>query len=148
MSEEERFYSVKEFAELVGISTQAIYKRLATDLQPFCNQVGNRKKVSEQALKLFDVQPVGNPVANLLQPEPTVLERTLQETLETLKAQLAEKDQQLATKDGQIKELNARLAEAQSMAQANAVLASQAQQLQAIETQERQERRRRWFRRG
>ncbi|MBR5951395.1 MAG: hypothetical protein IKZ87_08190 [Actinomycetaceae bacterium] len=143
--EEERFYSVKEFAELTGLSTQAVYKRLATSLQPFSKKVGNRRMISEQALRLFSSKNVTNVFGGFL-------EGSDKETLMILREQLTAKDKQLAAKDRQIEELNKRLAEAQSMAQsvaqANAVLASQAQQLQAIETQERQERRRRWFRRG
>ena len=144
--EEERFYSVKEFAELVGRSNQAIYQRLDKDLDKFVKRTDRRKMISEQALSLFGIQELEQELGQENQELGQENSSDLNTVVEVLR-------EQLAAKDKQIEELNARLAEAQSMAQsvaqANAVLASQAQQLQAIETQERQEqRRRRWFRRS
>ena len=146
MSDTEGYISVNEFSQLVGLSRQTVYKRMRQDLSPFVKVVDKRKMLSEQALRLFKTDKVVNQSVNQgLQEEVNQQVKWFTE----LSRQVDILTRQLETKDKQIEELNKRLAEAQSMAQANAVLASQAQQLQAIETQERQEqRRRRWFRRG
>lgn len=146
MGDNEVYISVNEFSQLVGLSRQTVYKRMRQDLSPFVKVVNKRKMISEQALRLFKTDKVVNQSVNQgLQEEVNQQVKWFTE----LSRQVDILTRQLETKDKQIEELNKRLAEAQSMAQANAVLASQAQQLQAIETQERQEqRRKRWFRRG
>ena len=146
MVDNEVYISVNEFSQLVGLSRQTVYKRMRQDLSPFVKVVDKRKMLSEQALRLFEVDKVVNQSVNHgLQEEINQQVKWFTE----LSRQVDTLTRQLEIKDKQIEDLNARLADAQSMAQANAVLASQAQQLQAIETQERQEqRRRRWFRRG
>ena len=146
MSDNEGYISVNEFSQLVGLSRQTVYKRMRQDLSPFVKVIDKRKMLSEQALRLFEADKVVNQTVNQgLQEEVNQQVKWFTE----LSRQVDILTRQLETKDKQIEELNKRLAEAQGMAQANAVLASQAQQLQAIETQERQqERRRRWFRRS
>ena len=161
MSDNESYISVNEFSQLVGLSRQTVYRRMRQDLSHFVKVVNGKKTISEQALQLFGgndsvTQSVTHGVTPELQEvlkAQVTMVTELSHQVDILTRQLETKDKQLDTKDKQIEELNARLAEAQSMAQsvaqANAVLASQAQQLQAIETQERQqERRRRWFRRS
>lgn len=53
--------TVSEFAEKAGVTTQAIYARLKTDLGDFCEVVDGKKRISEDALKLFagEVQSAG-----------------------------------------------------------------------------------------
>lgn len=49
------YLSVSDFAEAAGVTPQAIYKRIKSDLAPFTKQTPNGKTVSTEALKLFRV---------------------------------------------------------------------------------------------
>lgn len=48
--------TIKEFSELAGRTTQAIYKQLNNRLQPFVQVVDNKKMLEARALKeIFNV---------------------------------------------------------------------------------------------
>ena len=47
------YLSVKAFSEKAHVSTQAIYKRMATDLQPYVKMDGKIKTIDIAALKFF-----------------------------------------------------------------------------------------------
>ncbi len=81
---EEKYLSIKEFAAKAGISTQAIYQRLAKDLQPYLKSEKGKKTISSEALKLFDTGE-----------QTPELTSELQTILNTLQLQLAEKDKQI-----------------------------------------------------
>jgi len=108
------YLTIKEFSEVTGISTQAVYKRLQTDLQPFCKLIDNKKMLSFNALQLFnilDFQPVGNQSISELPTEQPLVDNqdiveTLNKTIDLLTVQLQIKDEQLATKDKQIDNLH------------------------------------------
>jgi CRISPR/Cas system CMR subunit Cmr4 (Cas7 group RAMP superfamily) len=51
--EEKEFYTVAEFAERAGITTQAVYQRLQKDLGKYCKVESGRKMISAEALELF-----------------------------------------------------------------------------------------------
>jgi len=72
--------TVSHFAELAGVTTQAVYKRMKTDLKPFINPVGNVKTINAEALKFFE----------LYEPEPLPTEITNQndDIIILLKSQL------------------------------------------------------------
>ena len=55
---QEEYLSIKDFALAAGVSTQSIYKRLSTSLQPYVVEVDNKKMLKKQALK--DVYGVEN----------------------------------------------------------------------------------------
>lgn len=120
-----QYLTVRQFADLAGVSTQRIYKALQSGLQQYCKSENGKKYVSSDGLRLFprsDCQPVANElatdtqqVANQLQPEqqPATPAETviLRQTIDTLTAQLAVKDNQLdvltaqlSTKDNQIEQ--------------------------------------------
>lgn len=48
---QEEHLSIKDFALAAGVSTQSIYKRLSTSLQPYVVEVDNKKMLKKQALK-------------------------------------------------------------------------------------------------
>lgn len=50
----EKLLSVGEVAKLVGVSKQAIYKRISTDLQPFVQLVENKKFLKIGVLEKFE----------------------------------------------------------------------------------------------
>lgn len=88
----EVFFTVKEFAEIVGVSTQRIYQLLDKDLQKFCKEFGKSKKISSDALQIF-----GKSVCKH-QNENNTINKALLE-------QIAIKDRQIELKDNQIFEL-------------------------------------------
>jgi len=47
--------TVKQFATVAKVSTQAVYKRLATDFQPYCKEMNGRKYINSDALVFFGV---------------------------------------------------------------------------------------------
>ena len=54
--DDKELLTIKEFAELSGRTTQAVYKQLNTKLSPFVKLVNNKKMVEKRALKeVFDI---------------------------------------------------------------------------------------------
>ena len=53
------YYSVPEFAELAGVSKQAVYERIRRDLSGYTKKEGGRTLVSEEALAFVGVKDVG-----------------------------------------------------------------------------------------
>ena len=141
--EQKQFYTVKEFAKLVNVSTQTIYKQLETRLNPFIIEVDGHRVIKQEALSTFysavansiqsettennadtteidnAKQPNTTKVDNSKQPQTTPNNDFTTAIIEMLQNELAIKNQQ-------IEELNKRLAESQN-------LISQEQQLRALE---------------
>lgn len=85
---ESQYITIKEFARRAGVSTQAIYQRLDKDLQAYLQVIDNRKKLDIKGLELF--------LKKEEQQEPDKdLIKTLQDTINLLGRQLAEKDKQI-----------------------------------------------------
>lgn len=56
------YITISEFAELAGVTPQAIYKRIKTDLAPFVIVENGVKLINPEALSLYkDKQPAPNP---------------------------------------------------------------------------------------
>lgn len=47
----EKYLTVKEVAEQVGISVQAVYKRMEKDFKPYVVEVENKKLLKYEVLK-------------------------------------------------------------------------------------------------
>lgn len=58
--DQNEYLTIKEFAEVAGVSTQSVYKRLATSLQPYVKEVANQKVLNIQALQDVYGIEVGN----------------------------------------------------------------------------------------
>lgn len=124
--------SIKDFAKLVNVSTQAIYQRIDKDLKPFVKLVQGKKTISEEALSLFqnkiNNQVTCKPTPDNYQGEPSSSD-TLKELIDSLQKQLEIKDKQIAEKDEQLKNLtSALLNEQKSAQQAHALHAGTIQQ--------------------
>ena len=83
--DEIEYLSVKEFAEAVGITTQAVYKQLNNQLQGRFKKDGKKTLIEKSALALFEKKDE-QPVDNQLQTE----------LYNQLRNQLQEKDAQIA----------------------------------------------------
>lgn len=85
---DEQYISIKKFAELAGVSTQSVYKRLTTSLQPYVKEVANSKRLNIQALHdVYQIQvdngckPVSKEVDNRCQPVSDGIVEQLQTNL-------------------------------------------------------------------
>ncbi len=129
MKDKKEFYTVSEFAKIVGISRQAVYKKLNNQFKPFVNVIKGKKYLSHKALELFPhqkndsqlsicqptVNQVEQPILNFLQEQITAKDKTILDLLDQLK---------------QAQEQNSKLAELlkseQDLNKANQILIAQA----------------------
>ena len=91
------FVSVKQLAELAGVSTQAVYSRINSDLQGFVRLDGSKKTVDTAALRYFGQQEVQ--VVSNQDPEIT------REMFDLLNLQLQVVNQKVFIRDEQINRL-------------------------------------------
>ena len=102
---EQQYVTIKEFATLANVTTQAVYKRLnQTDssLNKFVKYNGKMKLISKDALELFADAPVnqqgeGDGIYEdiSLQAQTTLFSSYLDATLKVLSEQISSKDQQI-----------------------------------------------------
>lgn len=114
------YISIKEFAELAGVSQQSIYQRIKkphNPIQVYLKEVNNKTLIRKTALKdLYSND-------NKQQEHTSPIERVL----DILENQLVEKDRQLKEKDKQIESLLKSMEDTQK-------LLDHQQQLKAMET--------------
>ena len=113
----DEYISIKEFAELAGISVQAVYKRLNNQLNPYVQLVENRKMLKKSAL--YEVY--GIEVEQPIQPKHSTKHSTnstkvetvklLQKTVDLLENELKIKNQQIETLQKENSELSRQLLE-------------------------------------
>jgi chromosome segregation ATPase len=129
----EKYLTIKEFADIVGISTQAVYQRLDKDLKDYYTVIDNKKYLDKDVLTLFrdTVQKNENSsdMVAFIKNENDVLNQQLEEKdsllakqledlqsacqakellakqIETLNQHITELNQQLLSKDETIAKL-------------------------------------------
>lgn len=101
MEENREYITVKELAELQGVSVQSIYQRLNTTLKPYIKIIKGRKCLDISVLsEVYGADVKGfkqgfkQDLNKDLKEDSTV--NLLKETLETLRQQLEQKDRQIA----------------------------------------------------
>lgn len=110
------YITVKELAELQGVSVQSIYQRFNTTLKPYIKVIKGKKCIDIKALEEvyhLDIkgfkQDIKQDFKEIKQgfkdDTSTDTIKLLQDTLDTLKQQLEQKDKQIAEKDKHIEEL-------------------------------------------
>lgn len=89
----EKLYSISEFAEKVGLSRQAIYKRLNTDLSTYVVNVDNKQMLSARAFEIFGMstKEIELTTVNVLEK----IVKHLEKEVEQLRAENAELKEQL-----------------------------------------------------
>jgi septal ring factor EnvC (AmiA/AmiB activator) len=85
--------TVAQLAQAAGVTKQAVYKRLSKDLAPYVTVINGQKYLSPAAASLF--APAPDAAAAPAPAADTVLVDVLQAQIDTLTAQLAEKDKQI-----------------------------------------------------
>lgn len=83
------YFSISEFANSAGVSTQSVYKRLQTDLKEFTTVKNGKKVISDEALKLYYKH-------NNKQQKHQQNDNELQQVVKLLQEQLKAKDEQIA----------------------------------------------------
>ena len=114
--------TVRQFAAAAGCSTQAVYKQIATRLQPYTKQDGGRTYINAAALNADGAQ-IDNRARNAdgLQPGATLADLASLAALDALRDQIgrqaAEIERQRAELDtarGQLDQIGAELAQART----------------------------------
>lgn len=100
--EEKEFYTVAEFAERAGITTQAVYQRLQKDLGKYCKVVSGRKMISSDALELFSGEKTGNSSDSSSSGEQTA---TIADIKEEMLAMLKNENARLASENAKLIEM-------------------------------------------
>lgn len=142
--------TVKEFAELAGVSRQAVNNACKRKLTEYVNIVDGQKRLHRDGLKLYGLQlskPACKPNSKLRvnQPSTSLHDESdnLSDTIKQLEKQmnilerqsrifekqLDIKDDQLKAKDRQLEEMSERLKEAHELNRNNQILLGQQQQL-------------------
>ena len=107
--------TIKQYAQIVGVSTQAVYKQLTTKLSKFVVVVDN-KKFLDKAVLTEICQPTDNQVVNNVDNHCNQVDNPIfEKTISLLEKQLEEKDKQINTLLEQVKTLQELLNQAQQL---------------------------------
>lgn len=112
--------TVKQYAVATGCTTQAVYKRLATTLQPHVKTENGRTYIHSRALQADSLQPVANPssVANPLQTRCKPDNTAELAALDALRDQISRQAAELETVREQLETVRAENAELKATAAA------------------------------
>lgn len=97
------YLTIKEYAELKGVSKTAVYKRLNTTLNPYLTVIDGKKHINRKALEEEDLPTNSTDTVNFKPTVKTTVESGAESNF--LKLQLNEKEEQIKQLTGQIKEL-------------------------------------------
>ena len=134
--QEKDLLTVKEYAEAVGVSQQAVYQRLNKGLSSFVVEVKGQKFIKRQALEEAQAQKDSSKVEQDSTKDSSKVDQGLNNVdklLETLSQTVTLLQGQLEVKDQQISELNKRLEQALNNTSQSHYIAAQAQQKQISE---------------
>ncbi len=105
------YLTVKEVAEMLGVSVQAVYNRLEKDFKPYLKEFKGRKCLDIKVLEVIEKPNHSSEIENNFKPILNLLESQNEQN----KQQIAILQNELAIKNKQIEDLNLRLAEAHRM---------------------------------
>lgn len=130
--EEKKYLTVAEVANMTNRSTQSIYKRMSTTLQPYVVKVGNKKMLDSSVLEILENNSVGNSSTNVGNTRNNVdnaekpIIDILNKQLEVMNKQIETLIKQVEVKDKQIESLDKRLEQAlKNSSESHFVLAQQ-----------------------
>ena len=122
---DKEYISVKQYAQLKGVSPQSVYKQLSTKLSTYVVMVGNRKMLKKEVLETLDLKgvesslnQVDNQVDNQVEKLATSfnneelirINKRNEEIIDQLRAEIAEKDKQIKEQSEHIVQLSDRVA--------------------------------------
>ena len=103
------YVPIKEFARTAGISTQAVYKRLNTDLKPYATELNGEKRISTAAFKLFQKNEFATELTTKLTTKLNEVGKQNEELIALLKQELKHKTDENERLNQQIKSLQEQL---------------------------------------
>lgn len=95
-------FTVKEISEILGISKQAIYKRMTKDFQPYIVEVENRKCLKYEVIKYFKSSK--QKTKQLTKVEQTTSFKPLEKMIEVLEKENEYKQKYIESLQEQVKE--------------------------------------------
>ena len=129
---DKKFISIKDFAEKVGISVQAVYKRINNKndkIQPYLNRFNGKLFVSNIAIEeLYKTNNLNQVENNCEIPGIELNDKNFSKVIDTLNAQIVAYRKEIETKDKQIADLTA-------LMKSNAQMLNQQQQLNLMDKQ-------------
>lgn len=96
------YLTVKEVSEMVGVSKQAIYKRMTKDFQPYVVEVDNQKYLKHEILKCFQLTKQSTKQSTKV--EQTTSLKPLEKMVEILEKENEYKQNYIETLQDQLKE--------------------------------------------
>lgn len=138
---DKEWLTIAEAAAAANVTTQAIYKRLKTTLNPYQKTVAGKKLLHIKALEVLKAGAVDNPPGNVEPGLNMEILNLTRDNLQLLRDQLTTKDDQikalleeLTAKNNQLSDLNDKLNQALiNASQANYITATQQKAIEAIE---------------
>lgn len=132
-NKENPLLTIREFAEVAGVSRQNIYNQLEGRLSPYVIEIDNIKMIKKTALKYYPnaLEQVDSKVDSKVE-QPKKSGYITENILETL-------NKQLEIKDKQITELNKTIESMTNLMNQQQVLLSQQQQLSLIDKKQQEE---------
>ena len=118
---DKEYISIKEYAQLKGVSPQSVYKQLSTKLSTYVVMVENRKMLKKEVLETLENRGVEahlNQVDNQVEKLSTSfnseelirINQRNEKLIDELRAQIEEKDKQIKEQSQHIIELSDRVA--------------------------------------
>lgn len=139
---EKKYLTIKEYADIRGVSVSSVYKRLNTTLEDYFVVVENKKMLKIEVLEAEGLKPVEEKVESSatsnFQPSATFLEKQLEakdKQIEALTEQIKSLQESNQKKDNFIQEQSKKLTEL--LEQSNILL--QNNQLLLAETKEKKD---------
>lgn len=112
------YLTIKEYADLRGVSVSSVYKRLNTTLQQYLREVENRKVLDIKVLEAEGIKPSNEKVEEVastpLQPNTSIIEKELDiknKQIEKLTEQIEKLQEDNRKKDEFIQEQSRKLTE-------------------------------------
>lgn len=110
------YLSVAEFANLIGVSKQAVYKRLKdNEIRKYCKVIDGKQCIAKEAMSLFGVaQPAKRPEQEQATGTVPGAEKTRGENVDFLLEQIREKDALILNQQSTIEQQVVQLKELQT----------------------------------
>lgn len=107
----DEYLSIAEFAKRAGVTRQAVYKRLSTDLFEFTKVDNGTKLINSRALRLFGVEPMSTELTHTFTDLAAYFDKQNEKfdrLIDVLEADVAKLHQELEIKNKQLLESNER----------------------------------------
>ena len=113
--------TIREYANLKGVSVQSIYQRLDHDLKPYLKLINGKKYLDREVLEL-DKEEEQEKAKQETNKQSEELINILKSQIEILNGQLITKDEQIRDLNKRLEEMSQRLRESNQLNQNNQVL--------------------------